>query len=243
MPSGKSLQKKGRYVPWLLQYTIVAIRQRKISTDWFLRLKWLATVLLLDEYLYRTSSPLCKFFSTPWIVDISSFLFLILLHFFLLQYHKLYSMPEVRYYCPSQTAYNSLSRRVLSLYIFLTKWLFTRCPIQNVLGWFPCVQVTSHVKCIRLVSERSSLPCINIGVRIKLTFFDRFLFLVVWKTYFQEPNNFRADSAQLRHILIEKANPPQGHFHPLIQCNLIRELLISSVSSYDVDFVFISPYQ
>ena len=34
--------------------------------------------------------------------------------------------------------------------------------------WFQCVQVTSHFKCIMLVSVRSSLPCI--GVRIELTF-------------------------------------------------------------------------
>ena len=27
-----------------------------------------------------------------------------------------------------------------------------------------------HLECIRLVSVRSSLPCINIGVRIELTF-------------------------------------------------------------------------
>ena len=32
-----------------------------------------------------------------------------------------------------------------------------------------CVQVTSHLKCIRLVSVRSSLPRLNIGVRIELT--------------------------------------------------------------------------
>jgi len=31
------------------------------------------------------------------------------------------------------------------------------------------VFVTSHLKCIRLVSVRSSLPCINTGVRIELT--------------------------------------------------------------------------
>jgi len=35
--------------------------------------------------------------------------------------------------------------------------------------WFPCVQVTSHLKRIRLVSLRSSIPCINIGVRIEQT--------------------------------------------------------------------------
>ena len=55
--------------------------------------------------------------------------------------------------------------------IMFRKWLFTRCPIWNVLGWFPCVQVISHLKCVRLVSERSSLPCINIGERIELTLF------------------------------------------------------------------------
>jgi len=32
-----------------------------------------------------------------------------------------------------------------------------------------CVQVASHLKSIRLVSVSSSLPCINIGVRIELT--------------------------------------------------------------------------
>jgi len=42
----------------------------------------------------------------------------------------------------------------------------------NVFGWFPCVQVTSHFKCIRFVSMRSNLPCINIGVQIELTFFE-----------------------------------------------------------------------
>jgi len=41
---------------------------------------------------------------------------------------------------------------------------FTRCPIWNVLGWFRCVQVTSHLKCIRFVSMRSSLPYINMGI-------------------------------------------------------------------------------
>jgi len=46
---------------------------------------------------------------------------------------------------------------------------FTRCPIENVFGCFPCVQVTSHLICIRLVSVRSSLPCITIGVCIELT--------------------------------------------------------------------------
>jgi len=35
----------------------------------------------------------------------------------------------------------------------------------KVLGWFPCAQVTSHLKCIRLVAVRSSLLFINIGVR------------------------------------------------------------------------------
>ena len=37
---------------------------------------------------------------------------------------------------------------------------------KNVLGLFPCVQVTSHLKYIRVDSVGSSLPCINIGVRI-----------------------------------------------------------------------------
>jgi len=49
------------------------------------------------------------------------------------------------------------------------KWLFTRFPIYNVLGCFPCVQVTSHLKCIGSVSVRSSVSCINMGVRIELT--------------------------------------------------------------------------
>ena len=55
-----------------------------------------------------------------------------------------------------------------------TKWLFTRCPIQNVLGWFLCVQVNSHLNCVRFVSVRSSLPCTNIGVRIELTFLPKY---------------------------------------------------------------------
>ena len=38
-----------------------------------------------------------------------------------------------------------------------------------------------HIKCNRLVSERSSLPYINIGVRIELTFFK---FLFIKKKYF-----------------------------------------------------------
>jgi len=42
---------------------------------------------------------------------------------------------------------------------YFTKWLFTRCPIHYVLDWFPWVQVTSHLKCIRLVSVCPSLPC------------------------------------------------------------------------------------
>jgi len=50
-----------------------------------------------------------------------------------------------------------------------TKWLFTRCSIENLLGLFPCVEVTSHLKCIRSVSVRFSLSCINIGKRIELT--------------------------------------------------------------------------
>jgi len=50
-----------------------------------------------------------------------------------------------------------------------TKWLFTRCLIWNVLGWFLCAQVTSHLKCIRLVAVCSSPPYINIGVRIEQT--------------------------------------------------------------------------
>ena len=38
----------------------------------------------------------------------------------------------------------------------------------KMLGWFPCVQA-SNLKCIRSVSVCSNLPCINIGVRVKLT--------------------------------------------------------------------------
>ena len=33
---------------------------------------------------------------------------------------------------------------------------------------FPCIQLTSLLKCIRLVSVRSSLPCLNIVVRLEL---------------------------------------------------------------------------
>jgi len=54
-------------------------------------------------------------------------------------------------------------------HVIARKWLFTRCPIKNELGWFPCVQVTSYSECIRLVSVRSSLPCSNMGVRIEPT--------------------------------------------------------------------------
>jgi len=42
------------------------------------------------------------------------------------------------------------------------------CPIYSALFWVPCVQVTC-LKCITLVYVRSSLPCINIGVRIATT--------------------------------------------------------------------------
>jgi len=56
---------------------------------------------------------------------------------------------------------------------FLTVIVFNEAIILTlphlVLGWFPCAQVTSHLKCIRLVYVRSSLPCVNIGVRIELT--------------------------------------------------------------------------
>jgi len=38
------------------------------------------------------------------------------------------------------------------------------------IGWFPCVQVISNGKCIRFVSGRWSLPYVNVGVRIELTF-------------------------------------------------------------------------
>ena len=43
--------------------------------------------------------------------------------------------------------------------------------LNYIIGWFPCFQVTYHFKWIRLVSVRLSLPCINVAVRIKLTFF------------------------------------------------------------------------
>jgi len=41
--------------------------------------------------------------------------------------------------------YRSRSSPLLS-----KKWLFTRCPILNELGWFPCIQVTSYLKCMGL---------------------------------------------------------------------------------------------
>jgi len=47
------------------------------------------------------------------------------------------------------------------------RFVFVRLtPTQNALGWFPCVQVNPHLKCIYV---RSSLPCTNIGMRIELT--------------------------------------------------------------------------
>ena len=74
---------------------------------------------------------------------------------------------------------------------FFTKWLFTLFPIWNVLGWFSWVHVT-HFQCIRLVYVRSSIPCINTGVRIELTFslsrdiFDRVMnALSVISLYFE----------------------------------------------------------
>jgi len=39
--------------------------------------------------------------------------------------------------------------------------------------------VNSHIKCIRFVSARSSLPCISIGVRIELTF--KITVLQIWR--------------------------------------------------------------
>jgi len=53
--------------------------------------------------------------------------------------------------------------------IMESKRQFTHCPSHYVLGWFPCVQVISHLKCLGLVSVLSSLPCIKIGVQIQLT--------------------------------------------------------------------------
>jgi len=47
-------------------------------------------------------------------------------------------------------------------YLHASQWKY-------VMYWFPCVQVTSQIKCVRLVFVRSSLPCINKGVRIELT--------------------------------------------------------------------------
>jgi len=44
---------------------------------------------------------------------------------------------------------------------FPSKLLFTRCAIISI-------KVTSHLKCIRLVSVRSSLPCNNTGVQLEL---------------------------------------------------------------------------
>jgi len=47
---------------------------------------------------------------------------------------------------------------------------------------FPCVQVTSHFQCIRLVTVRSSLPCININLRIAKT--DIIIFIHFIKGWF-----------------------------------------------------------
>jgi len=49
-----------------------------------------------------------------------------------------------------------------------TKWLSHTMP-HLILAWFPGVQVTSHLKCIRLISVSSGLPYTSIGVRIELT--------------------------------------------------------------------------
>jgi len=70
---------------------------------------------------------------------------------------------------PSTNIFRTAKRNPNPTKGIIKNGLITRCPICNVLGWFPCVQVTPHVKCIRLVSVRSSLPRINIDVRIKLT--------------------------------------------------------------------------
>jgi len=40
------------------------------------------------------------------------------------------------------------------------------------LGWFPCVQVIADSKCTRLIPVRSSLPCINVGVRVELKIYE-----------------------------------------------------------------------
>jgi len=32
------------------------------------------------------------------------------------------------------------------------------CPIKNAIGWVPCVQGTSHLKCLRLVT------CVQVSV-------------------------------------------------------------------------------
>ena len=39
----------------------------------------------------------------------------------------------------------------------------------HTLPHLKCVQVTSHLECVRLFFVRSSLRCTNIGVRIELT--------------------------------------------------------------------------
>jgi len=53
---------------------------------------------------------------------------------------------------------SSRSRAFFITVIKVTKWLFTRYPIKKMLGLVSCVQITAHLKCIRLVHVRSSLP-------------------------------------------------------------------------------------
>jgi len=74
----------------------------------------------------------------------------------------------------SDTAY--FSAYLYYLFLFFLHFLkievtIYTLPHLNVLGCFPCVQVISHLKCTRLGSVRSSLSCINIGVRILLFYF------------------------------------------------------------------------
>ena len=56
-----------------------------------------------------------------------------------------------------------------------------------ILGSFPCVQVSSHLKCIKLVSLCFSLPCNNIGVRKVLT-----LKLIIIRVGYIYPSLFKA---------------------------------------------------
>ena len=52
---------------------------------------------------------------------------------------------------------------------------------ENVAFFFEVtIHTLPHLKCIRSISVRSNLPCINIGVRIEMTLFSSELILYLW---------------------------------------------------------------